>query len=707
MSKFKSDKVMPRYFAIAVVMTLIGFAIVGKAMYIMTAKKQYWTDVAARLKRDSVIVKPNRGNILSSDGQLMASSIPEYKIYMDFQAGTDDSLGMARHDSIWEADIDSICDGLNKIFPRKSAAEFKAHLLEGKQKVQKNGSVGARHWAIWPRRIDYNTFCEVRMLPIFRERTYKGGFHWEEFNARRKPFTTLARRTIGDLYGEIDSAKNGLELAFDKELRGTNGLMHRRKVLQKYLDIPVLAPIDGCDIVTTIDVSMQDIAERALIEELKDPQVNGEMGVAILMEVKTGDVKAIVNMQRAGDGEYYEMVNNAISFRCEPGSVFKTASFLVALDDGVIDTTMTIDTGSGVMEMHGRLMKDHNWRRGGYGTISVPRALEVSSNIGVSWIIDKYYGSNPTKYVQGLYRVGIHEDLKLPIQGYHPPYIRMPDTKTTDRAKYWSKTTLPWMSIGYETQIAPINTVAFYNAIANNGKMMQPRFVKQLVKNGEVVKEYEPVVLKERIAKPQAIKTMQTILEHVVSQGLGRKAGSKSFKVAGKTGTAQVADQHGSYHSGTTRYWLSFAGYFPADNPKYTCIVCIKKSGLPASGGGMSGVVFHHIAEGVMAQNLKRSVDDAHDETSVMTPEVKGGDIAASDYVLRQLGVKAGNSIDDRKTSKSIVPSVIGMGARDAVYQLESRGVKTRLKGRGRVKSQSIYAGTAIKQGMVCDLVLE
>ena len=548
MSKFKSDKVMPRYFAIAVVMTLIGFAIVGKAMYIMTAKKQYWSDVASRLKRDSVIVKPNRGNILSCDGQLMASSIPEYKVFMDFQAGTDDSLGLARRDSMWTEKMDSICDGLNKIFPQKTAEEFKAHLLEGMQKVQKNGKVGARHWPIWKRRIDYNTFCEVKQLPIFKEKMYKGGFHWEEYNARRKPFTTLAQRTIGDLFGEIDSAKNGLELAFDKELRGTNGLMHRRKVLQKYLDIPVLAPIDGADIVTTIDVGMQDLAERALIDELKDPQVNGEMGVAILMEVKTGDVKAIVNMTRGADGEYYEMVNNAISFRCEPGSVFKTASFLVALDDGVIDTTMTINTGCGVMEMHGRPMKDHNWRRGGYGTISVPRALEVSSNIGVSWIIDKYYGSNPTKYVKGLYRVGIHEDLKLPIMGYHPPYIRMPDTKTTDRAKYWSKTTLPWMSIGYETQIAPINTVAFYNAIANDGKMMQPRFVKQLVKDGQVIKEYEPVVLKERIAKPQAIKTMQTILEHVVSQGLGKKAGSKSFKVAGKTGTAQVADQHGSYH---------------------------------------------------------------------------------------------------------------------------------------------------------------
>lgn len=730
MSKFKNDKVMPRYFAIAVVLTLLGVAVVGKAMYIMTAKKDYWTQVADRLKRDSVSVKPNRGNILSCDGQLMASSIPEYKIFMDFQAGTADSVSSLRHDSLWAEKIDSICYELNQIFPSKSASEFKAHLLEGMKKVQKNGSVGARHWPIWPRRIDYNTFCEVHKLPIFKEPIYKGGFHWEQYNARRKPFTTLARRTIGDLFGEIDSAKNGLELAFDKELRGTNGLMHRRKVLNKYMDIPVLNPVDGYDIVTTIDVSMQDLAERAVIEELKE--INGEMGVAILMEVKTGDVKAIVNMQRASDGEYYEMVNNAISYRCEPGSVFKVASFLVALDDGVIpnDTSFVIHTGSGVMEMHGRPMKDHNWRRGGYQDINVARALEVSSNIGVSYVIDKFYGSNPTRYVQGLYRVGIHEDLKLPLVGYHPPYIRMPDTKTNDRAKYWSKTTLPWMSIGYETQIAPINTVAFYNAIANDGKMMQPRFVKQLMKDGQVVKEYEPVVLKENIAKPATIKMMQTILEHVVSQGLGRKAGSKSFKVAGKTGTAQVADQYGSYHSGTTRYWLSFAGYFPADNPRYTCIVCLKKSGLPASGGGMSGVVFHHISEGVMAQSLKRSVDDAHDTTSVIIPDVKGGDMVAAHYVLNQLGVKTNNTwngsytegnpiwgratnnrnnvvLSQSKTGKGLVPDVIGMGARDAVFLLENIGVKAKVRGRGKVKSQSIYAGTAVRQGMVCELVLD
>ena len=707
MSKFNNDKVMPRYFAIAVVLTLIGFAVVGKAMYIMTAKKDYWTQVASRLKRDSVVVKPNRGNILSCDGQLMASSIPEYKLYMDFQAGAEDSIGKHKRDSIWEANIDTICYELNQIFPQRSAAEFKANLLEGKHKVQKNGTVGARHWDIWPKRVDYNTFCEVHNLPIFKERTYKGGFHWETYNSRRRPFGTLARRTIGEMFGAKDSAKNGLELSLDTLLRGKNGLMHRRKILSKYLDIPVLSPEDGVDVVTTIDVGMQDLAERALVDELKE--INGEMGVAILMEVKTGDVKAIVNMTRGQDGNYYEMVNNAISYRCEPGSVFKVASFLVALDDGVIDTTMTIPTGCGVMEMHGRPMKDHNWRRGGYGTINVARALEVSSNIGVSYLIDKFYGHNPKKYVEGLYRIGIHEDLKLPLVGYHTPLIRMPDTKTTDRAKYWSKTTLPWMSIGYETQIAPINTVAFYNAIANDGKMMQPRFVKQLVKNGEVIREFEPVVLKERIAKPEAIKTMQTILEHVVSQGLGKKAGSKSFKVAGKTGTAQVADQYGSYHSGITRYWLSFAGFFPADNPRYTCIVCLKKSGLPASGGGMSGVVFHHIAEGVMAQNLKRSVDAARDASSIMTPDVKRGDNSAANYVLASLKTKASSnsSTNYRESSKHTVPDVTGMGAKDAVYLLESRHIKARVKGRGKVKSQSIHAGTAIKQGMVCELTLD
>ena len=689
--------------AIALFLTVLGFIIIGRAFYIMTAKRQYWTEVADRLKRDSVVVKPNRGNILSCDGQLMASSIPEYQIFMDFQAAAFED-----GDSLWLDKLDSICDGLAQIFPSKTAEEFKVHLEEGRHKVTKNGSKGARHWPIWKRRIKYGTYMEVKKLPFFNMPKYKSGFHEEEFNARNRPFGTLALRTVGGMYGAKDSAYYGLELSYDSLLRGTPGITGRRKVLNKYMNIPVTLPIDGADVVTTIDVNMQDLAERALLDELK--LINGEMGVAILMEVATGDVKAIVNMMRfydqQGNPYYAEAVNSAISYRCEPGSVFKVASFLVALDDEVVDTSYVIHTGSGVKEMHGRWMKDHNWRRGGYGDINVARTLEVSSNIGVSHVIDHFYGSNPERYVKGLYRVGIAEDLQIPLVGYQKPYIRMPDTKTTDRSKYWSKTTLPWMSIGYETQIAPINTVTFYNAIANNGKMMRPRFVKQVMKNGEVIKEFPPEVIKESIAKPKALKTMQTILEHVVSQGLGKKAGSKHFKVAGKTGTAQVSQGKAGYKSGTVQYWLSFAGYFPADNPRYSCIVCLKKSGLPASGGGMSGVVFHHIAEGVMARNLKMSVKDAHDEESIIIPDVKGGNVKDANYVLNKLGINK-RVAQEEQTKENITPNVVGMGAKDAVYLLESRGLRVKLQGRGKVKKQSYPAGKTIMKGCECILVLE
>ncbi len=715
MSKFDNDKVMPRYMAIAVVLTIVGLAVIGKAFYIMTAKKQYWTDVADRLKRDSVSVKPKRGNILSCDGQLMASSIPEYKIFMDFKAGGE------KKDSIWREKVDSICMGLHEIFPQKSAEEFKKHLEEGHQKM-------AQHWPIWPRRIDYNTYTEVKQLPLFNMPKYKSGFHEEEFNARRRPFGSLGERTIGSMYGAKDSARLGLELAFDTILRGTPGLTNRRKILNKYMNIPVTLPIDGCDIVTTIDVNMQDLAERAVIEELK--LIGGDLGVAILMEVETGDIKAIVNMTLCPDGEYREVKNNAVADLREPGSVFKTASILVALDDGVVDTTYLVDTGCGIKNMHGRDMKDHNWRRGGYGTISLPRILEVSSNIGVSRIIDEKYGSRPERFIEGIYRTGLAADLKLPIQGYARPHIRMPEKDKYGHWTNWSKTALPWMSIGYETQIPPISTVTFYNAIANDGIMMRPRFVKSVMKDGKVVAEFPPEkVMERRIAKPQTIKTMQTILEHVVSQGLGRKAGSRMFKVAGKTGTAQIAEG-GGYKTGVVKYWLSFAGYFPANNPRYSCIVCLKKSGLPASGGGMSGVVFHHISEGVMARSLKLDVKDAHDSTSIIIPDVKNGNILDAYYVLRHLGIKTnqswsgsyanGNPIwgkAERQTGmvalqktpieKGITPNVIGMGAKDAVYLLESLGMKVRLHGRGKVKSQSYPAGRQITPGSECMLSLE
>lgn len=712
MSKFNNDKVIPRYMAIAIILTLVGLAIIGKALYIMTVKKTYWTEVADRLKRDSVSVSANRGNILSSEGQILASSIPEFKIYMDFKAGGEEK------DSIWCEKVDSICMGLHEIFPQKTAAEFKRDLEKGRQKA-------SRHWPIWPRRIDYNTYTEVKQLPLFRMSKYKSGFHEEEFNARRHPFGTIAERTIGALYGAKDSARLGLELAYDSILRGTPGLTNRRKVLNKYMNIPVTMPVDGCDIVTTIDVNMQDLAERAVIDELK--KIGGDLGVAILMEVKTGDIKAIVNMSRCADGEFREIKNNAVADLREPGSVFKTASMLVALDDGVVDTTYRVDTGSGVWPMHGRAMKDHNWRNGGYGNISFSRILEVSSNIGVSRIIDEKYGKNPERFIEGIYRTGLAADLKLPIQGYAKPQIRMPEKDKYGHWSNWSKTALPWMSIGYETQIPPISTVTFYNAIANDGIMMRPRFVKSVMKDGKVVTEFPPEkVMEQRIAKLETVKTMQTILEHVVSQGLGKKAGSRSFKVAGKTGTAQIAEG-GGYKTGTVKYWLSFAGYFPADNPRYTCIVCLKKSGLPASGGGMSGVVFHNIAEGVMARNLKLDVKDAHDSTYIGIPDVKHGNLSDANYVLNHLGIQTDQSwtkanspiwgkaerqpslvaLQQVQVDRNITPNVIGMGAKDAVYLLESQGLKVRLRGRGKVVKQSYPAGKQVARGSECVLSLE
>lgn len=718
-TKFDHKKTPLRFSCLVIIMMAVTLAMLGKALYMMTAERKFWLDVSERVKLDSTAITPTRGNILSCDGKLMASSLPEFEIFMDFK-----TLHDAGTDTLWRENINAIATGLNNIFPERSAHDFKTYLEEGRAKQ-------SRYWPIWPKRIDYNTLCDVRALPVFNIKSkYRSGFIFKEYNARKHPYGSLALRTIGDLFGKKDSAICGIELSFDRELRGIDGVKHRRKILNKYLDIIDTPPTDGLDVVTTIDVGIQDLAERALVQELKEPDVHGDVGVAIVMEVATGDIKALVNMEKCGDGQYRERKNHAVSDLMEPGSVFKTASIMVALDDGVVDTTARVETAGGVWPMYGREMRDHNWRRGGYGMLTLPQTLMVSSNIGVSRIIDDHYRNCPEKYVEGIHRLGLADDLKLPIAGSSPAKIRMP--KKDKRGKQyvnWSKTTLPWMSIGYETQVPPISTVTFYNAIANNGKMMRPRLVKAVMKDGEVVKEFPPVVMRPSICKSKTLGEIQTILEHVVSQGLGKRAGSPSFKVAGKTGTAQVA-KGGGYKMGTVHYLLSFAGYFPADAPRYSCIVCIQKSGLPASGGGMSGKVFHDIAEGIMAQSLKMDVKDAYDENSILEPDVKSGNIMAADYVLTHLGYETradwsgsyadGNPIwghatrgnghialtRQAKTQANVMPDVTGMGARDAVFLIESRGVKTKLYGRGKVTQQSIAAGHTISKGMACILTL-
>ena len=676
---FDKEKTIPRYFAIIIMMTLFGVCIIGKAAYEVFFKQDYWKTVRERMASQQKDIPAARGNIYSADGKLMVGSMPVYNFHMDFIiVDKNDSLGAAKaqrvRDSLFKAELDSMCIGLNRIFPDESVAQFKAKFLEGKRKKMRD--------LVFRKNVTYIEYKECLKIPFLRYSVQKNGFYTSNVPMRKKPYGSLATRTLGSLYGSDASPKNGLELAFDSILRGENGKRHKEKVRNYWMDKTDVEPIDGLDLITTIDVGMQDAAEKAIVKKLKE--VGGDIGVVVLMEVATGDVKAIVNMTKTANGEYEEIRNNAVSDMWEPGSTFKTASIMVALEDGVITMNDFVETGNGQWPMHGRTMKDHNWRRGGYGRISIPEVLMYSSNVGVSRIIDDNYKEHPEKYVDGLYREGVGVAYEINIPGQAFPKVRRPEPNDP----FWYKTTLPWMSIGYETQIPPIYTLAFYNAIANNGRMVKPRFVKEIQQDGITVKEFPVEVVKEQICSPHTLRDIRTILEMVVNhpKGLGRRAGCKQFKVSGKTGTAQVADEKGSYHSGIARYMVSFCGYFPSEAPKYSCIVCIKKSGLPASGGGQCGPVFSEIAQAVMAKGVFRPAEDAADSTSIhQAPQVQ--------------------EIQDT-LSASLVPDVCNLGVRDAVQLLEKRGLKVRVNGQGIVKSQSIPAGATIQKGQTITLNL-
>jgi len=699
---------MTRYFFVILIFGLTGIAIIVKAAVIMFAEREYWNEVADRFVKENVAVAPTRGNILSADGKLMASSLPEYRIYMDFLAGG------IKKDTMLMNHIDEISEGLHRIFPDQSTASFKAHLLKGRKQ-------GSRNYLIYPKRISYIQYKEAKKLPVFSMNRFAGGFHELAYNQRKKPFGSLATRTLGDVYADASQgAKNGIELAFDSLLKGKDGITRRQKVKNKYLNIVEIPPIDGYDVISTIDVDIQDICEKALLDKLQE--INGTVGVVALMEVATGEVKAIVNMTKGSDGRYYEVRNNAISDMLEPGSTFKTASIMVALEDGKITPDTEVDTGNGVMTMYGRQMRDHNWRRGGYQKLDVTQIMMVSSNIGVSYLIDKHYSNDPQKFVDGLKRMSLDQPLNLQISGEGKPNIRGPEER------YFAKTTLPWMSIGYETQVPPMNTLAFYNAIANNGTMVRPKLVKGIARDGEIVEEYPTEIINPAICSQRTLDQIREILQKVVSDGLAKPAGSKQFNVSGKTGTAQISQGTAGYKTGTVNYLVSFCGYFPSEAPKYTCIVAIQKPGLPASGGLMAGSVFGRIAERVYAKDLRLDIRNAIDSTSIVIPDVKPGQLIETRQVLEVLkiqtqapfrakkgeevwGVAQSNTenvkLEERQLASDQVPNVVGMGAKDAVYLLESRGLKVSLSGVGKVRKQSIAQGTPVRKGQTISIQLQ
>lgn len=694
----KENRFSTRFLIIVAFVVLACIGILYSALVTIVPQREKWLEKVAQLKAEDKIIPALRGNIYASDGRLMASSIPQYYVYMDFKA---DGL---RRDSLIK-NLPALSQELAKRFGERSAAGWREHILRGYQS-------GNRHYRLIQRRISYTEKKDFATLPLLKYPPHKSGVKMVQMAQRKKPFGSLASRTVGDVYGdEGKGGKNGLELAYDSLLRGTPGVGTRQKIAGKYYTTAEVEPIDGVDITTTIDINIQDITQTALLEKLLE--IDAESGTAVVMEVKTGEIKAISNLGRIGQGRYEETKNFAVSDESEPGSTFKVASMIVALDKGIVSPEDTIDVGNGIYMYKGARMTDHNWSHGGYGKITASQAIWYSSNIGVAKIVLKGFEQNPSEFVEALYDMNMHQPFDMKIPGSGRPKIRHPK----DSTRYWAKTSLPWMSFGYETQIPPIYTLAFFNAIANQGEMMKPYFVKKISKDGNVIEKYHPETINSSICKRSTLREIRRMLEGVVEHGTAKMVYSDRLKLAGKTGTAQISKGKAGYQAGGKSHQVSFCGYFPADKPVYSCIVVIRnpRNGYP-SGGGMSGMVFKHIAERTYAQVRYAPIEVMRDSGSLFVPLVKNGDYQALVEVLDKLDIDYDDdnkewkwttarieekelSLREYSTTENLMPSVIGMGAKDALYLLETLGMRVHIVGKGRVYSQSRMAGQRYQKG--------
>ncbi len=739
--KFDKKYIAGKFPFIVGVVIIIGLVILVKLVLTMTVNKEEPLEFKKEIVDGSIEeASAKRGNILSDDKELLSTSMPQYNIYFDFLSGipelskdrsdmtrfVKDSLKrdtlIMKKDSLFLAKVDSISVGVAKLCPEMGSEEdVKKHMLEG----LKNHT---RYYDMFKKHVfDYLEYQELCKLPIFNLKGYDNGLCPDPRNYRHHPFDSLANRTIGTVYAKTDKKNkkqknviipiSGIELAYDSLLRGHSGVNHKKHIRSYDVELPVEEAEDGFDVVSTINVTMQDICENALKEKVKE--VNADFGICVLMDVKTGDIKAMVNLKKGDDGYYRETQNNALSALMEPGSTFKTASIMVAMDDGFVTMDQTVDDTKGY-KMYGDRQMNNDGKHG-HGLVDPMAAMRYSSNVGISSFIDKYYHSMPDSFIAGLKRIGIGQPLDLPFVGMGKPVILGPKEN-----KYWSKAvSLPWMAIGYNTQIPPINTVAFYNAIANGGKFVLPRFVSEISHNGETVEKFPVRVLNERICKESTLENVQAMLKDVVNnpKGTGKRVKSKYFYISGKTGTAQVADEKGGYHSGKMQHFVSFCGYYPSDNPKFTCLVAIKTAHSPASGGAVAGPVFKKIAEQIYAKHINTNIKIAVDTVNLSMPLVKPGNLNAAQNVLKMLGLQYSRatmatiwghvntdenrlSLEEDRPDMTVIPNLKGMGARDAVYALQMRGMKVKMTGCGQVKEQSVEPGKPTKKGQTVSIKL-
>jgi cell division protein FtsI (penicillin-binding protein 3) len=686
---------------------LFGLFIIGKAAFIQQAEGDYWKGLSDSIHLQYQELDADRGTIFSEDGSMLSSSIPFFDIRIDFGAqGLREKSGKR-----FRENLDSLSITLASVFRDRQAADYRRELQQGYNSRER--------YFLLKRNISFREYQALHRFSFIRAGSNKSGFIFEDREKRLTPFGLLANRTIGlartyvDSRGQVVNKNVGLELAYDDVLTGLSGRRLVRRISGGAF-VPVegseTEPENGKDIRTTLDINIQEIAHQALLRQLEFREAT--YGTCIVMEVKTGKIKAIVNLGRQPDGSYYEDLNYAI-MGTEPGSTFKLATMLAVFEDGFVLPQTQVDLEQGVWKVGGRTVYDSE--RHGRTSVTAQQAFELSSNVGMAKLAIAHYGSNPRRFVEHLKKLGLNDPTGIGLAGETKTVIQTPGTSN------WSATSLPWLSFGYNVKLTPLHTLMLYNAVANDGRMMKPYLVNAILRDGQELRSFSPEVVRERICSPETLEKLRSCLEGVVTNGTAKSLKSPLYSIAGKTGTAQVANANKGYKDHI--YQSSFAGYFPAENPRYSCIVVIKNKPHAKTyyGSSVAGPVFREVADKIYAQDVQAQPWYA----ATPVPDSSQFRWVGSGKDLRMLQQRMGLYAQDSAgksgwavlsndgngavrrsmpVSQGVMPSVQGMGLRDAIFLLENLRLKVVPVGSGRVKAQSVEPGTPIIKGQTITL---
>jgi cell division protein FtsI (penicillin-binding protein 3) len=669
---------------------LFAIAVISKIGHIQFVQGEKWAEMGERISFDYKRVKATRGNIYSDNGSLLATSLPFYKMAFD---------ATLPKDEIFKKGVDSLAWHLATFFKDKSQKDYKRMLIDARE-------AGKQYIVLNRTRIDYQDKKTMMEWPILREGRLRGGAIFEKVDVRYRPFSNLSQRTVG--YVNENDKGVGLEYSFNDQLGGQDGYAYYQKLAggmwKPIFDANNVKAVNGVDIQTTLDINLQDVAETALHKAMQ--QHDADDGLVVVMEVKTGEVKAISNLSSDGKGNFFERYNFAAGMNFEPGSTFKLVTMIALLEDTNVELTDSIDTGNGEFMFYNKTVRDHE--EGGLGTVTVQEAFEHSSNVAMAKLADKHFGVKPQRFVDYLDKLRLSKPLGIQIVGEPTPKIKRPGEKG------WSGISLPWMAYGYGFEFTPLHTLALYNAVANDGMMIKPVFVKAIKRADEEEETFNTEVLNSKICSGKTLDKLKLLLEGVVEKGTAKNIKGTHYRIAGKTGTAQILEK-GRY---THKYITSFAGYFPAHAPRYSAIVLIKNPrGWYQYGSSVAAPVFKEIADNIYARdiNLHLPMEQRKFAKNEFLPVIRAGHQEELTMLCNELGIsthtlteeewvrssRSGTGVNWKRniSGKDIVPDVMGMTFRDAIYLLEKSGLKVFYEGRGRVVQQSLDPGGRVFKG--------